>query len=204
MNFFIQPIFASSFILFKNLNLDNDKIIKEFEALSYKNTSTVYENKSYKSNSIKILDEIESGEKIKKEISLCLDTAIKKIWKYNVEHTLVNSWVSKTYPNCDSNLHTHKNFWLSAVYYPYSSGKFKIRFESQRPDLTSYDVNVTEYNPYNSLYWEYEVCTGDLIVFSAALQHKISLNSTKDIRYSLAANILPKGKIGTGDGTLII
>jgi hypothetical protein len=204
MEYTIQPIFSSSFIVFKNLNLDNNQMLKEFEELSYKTPNSDYQNKSHATESIKILDEIKSGEKIKKEINLCLDTAIKKIWKYDVGHTVVNSWVTKTYPNCDSDLHSHRNFWLSAVYYPYSFGKFKIRFESQRYDLTSYEIKTTEFNCFNSFSWDYEICTGDLIIFSAALPHKIYINNSKETRYSLAINILPKGKIGIHDGTLIV
>jgi hypothetical protein len=204
MKTIIQPIFSSSFILFKDLGLDNNQMLKEFEELSHTNTNPDYKNKTTKSDSIQVLNELKSGEKIKNKINLCLDTAIKKIWKYNIDHTIVNSWITKTYPNCDSHSHTHKNFWLSAVYYPYSSGKFKIRFESERFDLTSYDIRVTEYNCFNASHWDYEVCTGDLIIFSAALRHKIYVNTTKDIRYSLAVNIMPRGEIGINDGTLII
>jgi len=115
---FVQPIFTSSFILFKNLNLNNDEILKEFEQLSYDTTflDNECENRALRSNSIKILDEIKNGEKIKEKINSCLNVSIKEIWKYDVDHTIVNSWVTKTYPNCDSRLHNHKNFWLSAVY----------------------------------------------------------------------------------------
>tara|TARA_R110000823_G_C15734608_1_gene480154 strand:+ start:97 stop:717 length:621 start_codon:yes stop_codon:yes gene_type:complete len=203
LNATVQSIFTPSFIVFKNLNLDNNQILKELNNFSYQKTS-VYGNKSQRSDSIKVLNEMKSGDKIKKEINLCLDTAIKKIWKYDIGHTIVNSWVTKTNTNCDSDSHSHKNFWLSAVYYPYSPGKFKIRFESDRFDLTSYEINVIEYNCFNSTAWDYEVFTGDLVVFSAALRHKIYVNTAKDTRYSIAINILPKGKIGTNDGALLV
>jgi len=203
---FVQPIFTSSFIVFKNLNLNNDEILKEFEQLSYDTTflDNECQNRALRSNSIKILDEIKNGEKIKEKINSCLNVSIKEIWKYDVDHTIVNSWVTKTYPNCDSRLHNHKNFWLSAVYYPYSPKGFKINFASQRYDLTSYTINTTEHNAFNCTGWDYEACTGDLIVFSSGLMHKICANTTKDIRYSLAINILPKGTIGTNDSTLVL
>jgi hypothetical protein len=199
----VQAIFTSSFIVFKNLNLNHNKILNELYKISYEKPNFSM-NKSQKSNSIKILNEIKSGKKIKEQINLCLDIAIKKIWKYDVGYNIVNSWATKTDSGCNSDYHVHKNFWLSAVYYPYSNGKFKIYFESERFDLTTYDINVIEYNCFNSSDWNYEVCTGDLVVFSASLKHKIYINDTKDTRYSIAVNILPKGKIGQGDGTLLI
>jgi hypothetical protein len=199
----IQPLFTPSYVVFKNLDLDNTQILKELYEYSYQDTCAQI-NKSQKSNSIKVLNEMKSGEKIKKEIDLCLDFAIKKIWKYDIDHNIVNSWITKTNPNCDSDAHSHKNFWLSAVYYPYSTGKFKIRFESERFDLTSYGIKVSEPNCFNSNIWDYEVCTGDLVVFSAALRHKIYMNNTKDIRYSIAINILPKGEVGKDDGRLLL
>jgi hypothetical protein len=135
---------------------------------------------------------------------LCLNIAITDIWKYDVGHNIVNSWSTRTSPGCSSDLHVHSNFWMSAVYYPFSNGGFEISFQSDRFDLTSYDVNKLENNCFNSTSWNYEVCSGDLIIFSAGVKHKIERNDTQDTRYSIAMNILPKGIIGMGDGTLTI
>jgi hypothetical protein len=197
----VQPIFTPSFIVFKGLNLDNKQILEELEELPY---IRLTEGKVDRSDSIKILNEIKSGEKIKEEINLCLNHAIKDIWKYNTEHTIVNSWITKTFPKGYSQTHVHKNFWLSAIYYPFSQGQFKICFESDRPDLTSFDINTIEYNFFNTHTWEYPIDTGDLIIFSANLKHKIARNDTEDTRYSIAVNILPKGEIGQNEGLLYI
>jgi ectoine hydroxylase-related dioxygenase (phytanoyl-CoA dioxygenase family) len=200
MKIITQPIFTPSFIVFKNLNLNNKEIIKELKKLPYEKIHKSTE----KSVSIKILNEIKSGKKIQEEINLCLNVAIKDIWKYDIGHTIVNSWSTKTKPGCESTLHSHKNFWISAVYYPYSERKFKIIFQSDRLDLPSFDINTLEYNCYNSHVWEYTIDTGDVIIFSAALKHKIAMNNTEKTRYSIATNILPKGEIGKDDGTLLI
>ena len=197
----VQPIFTPSFIIFKNLNLNNEKILKELETLQY---TKLIEKKVDRSNSIKILNDIKNGKKIKEEINICLNHAIKNVWKYNTEHTIVNSWATRTLPGGYSSAHTHKNFWLSAVYYPYSQGKFKICFESDRHDLSSFDINTTELNFFNTYVWEYSIDTGDLIVFSSNLKHKIAMNNTENIRYSIAINILPKGEIGQNEGVLYI
>mgnify|MGYP003647160621 FL=1 len=128
----VQPLFTPSFIVFKELTLNNEQILNELKKLRYEK---ITDSPSEKSFSIKILNEIKSGEKIQEEITLCLNTALKDIWKYDIGHTIVNSWATKTDSNCDSKIHSHKNFWLSAVYYPYSKNKFKICFESDRLDL---------------------------------------------------------------------
>ena len=66
-------------------------------------------------------------------------------------------------------------------------------------DWGSYDIPVSEYNNFNSGWWMQEMNPGDLIVFSANIEHRIPVNKTNQTRYSLAMNILPKGKMGVSD-----
>lgn len=201
----VQPIFTPSFILFKNLNLNHYKILNELKTLSFcEITDEDIENYSETSDSIKILEEIPEGNNMKKVFKSCLDFGIKSIWKYNIDHQIINSWATRTYPKSQSKFHSHKNFWLSAVYYPCNESNFKIKFLSERQDLGNFEIPICEHNIYNSLSWEYQVEQGDLILFNASLQHKIDKNRTTNVRYSLAMNILPKGKIGNKDGTLVL
>ena len=140
----------------------------------------------------------------KKTFSEYIDYGIRSVWRYNIGHQIINSWVTKTYPTSESKFHTHKNFWLSAVYYPCKESHFKIQFDSPRLDLSSFDIPVYERNMYNSFTWTYTIKEGDLILFDAALRHKIDKNIANTIRYSIAMNILPKGQIGERDGTLVL
>jgi hypothetical protein len=66
MRITLQPIFTSSFILFKDLGLDNDQIIKELKELSYKKINNL-DKKCESSTSIKILNEIKGWSKIKRK-----------------------------------------------------------------------------------------------------------------------------------------
>ena len=60
---------------------------------------------------------------------------------------------------------------------------------------------IKEYTHHNQRQHVLRVLKGDLIVFPSSLRHKIGFNFTKQNRYSLALNILPKGNIGRGDGS---
>ena len=62
----------------------------------------------------------------------------------------------------------------------------------------------SKFNVFNSGNWEQPITRGDLIIFPAHVLHQICLNNSKNTRYSIAANFLPKGKIGERDGELIL
>lgn len=201
----VQSIFTPSFILFKNLNLNHSKILDQIKSLSFNSIiDEDIENFSETSESIKVLEELPEGNTMKKVFKNCLDFGIKSVWKYNIDHQIINSWATKTNPKAQSKYHNHKNFWLSAVYYPCNENNFKIKFLSERHDLGNFEIPTYDSNIFNCSSWEYQVEQGDLILFSASLQHKIDKNKTTNVRYSLAMNILPKGKIGHKDGTLVL
>ena len=67
-----------------------------------------------------------------------------------------------------------------------------------------WEIDVVEYNNFNAPYWSVFVEKGDLIIFPAHLSHAIGTNNTDTDRYSIAVNILPKGRIGHNDGELIL
>jgi hypothetical protein len=205
VKFLVQPLFTPSFILFKKINLNHLKILNELKNLSFNSTNNENdENNSEISNSIKVLEEISEGNEIKKVFKNCFDFGIRSIWRYNIDHQIINSWATRAFPKTKNEYHNHKNFWLSAVYYPCNERNFKIKFLSDRKDLGSFEIPVYDNNIYNGRSWEYTVEQGDLILFNASLYHKIVKNITPTVRYSLAMNILPKGKIGFKDGTLVL
>ena len=115
----------------------------------------------------------------------------------NINYRIFSSWLTKAAPNAFSDSHAHSNSWLSGVYYPKGDPGFSIKFfyDNKPPFFTQ----PTEYNIYNST--ERVIVPQDnfLILFFSQLRHQLMPNqSTKD-RFSLAFNILPRGKFGTGD-----
>ncbi len=127
--------------------------------------------------------------------------AIKDFFKYDIDFTIESSWGTMSEPNAFSEFHTHCNYWYSAVYYPHGSyeDNMSITFDKSLPSF--FDVPIKEYTHHNQRQHVLRVLKGDLIVFPSSLRHKIGFNFTKQNRYSLALNILPKGNIGRGDGS---
>ena len=141
-------------------------------------------------------------ENLNQEINKAVDETLEKILMLqNVNYRIFSSWLTKTAPGDFSRSHRHSNSWLSGVYYPKGEPGFSIRFfyDNTPPFYTP----PTEYNIYNSKAWTIFPEDNHLILFFSQLRHQLMPNqSTKD-RFSLAFNILPRGKFGTGDSKTI-
>jgi len=133
-----------------------------------------------------------------------IKTGVQDAFKYDVDFTIENSWGTMSQPNAVSEFHTHSNYWYSAVYYPHGTyeDNMSITFDKSLPSF--FTVPIKQYKHYNQHQYVLRVTEGDLIVFPATLRHKIGFNFTKQNRYSLALNILPKGNIGDNDGSRTI
>ena len=82
-------------------------------------------------------------------------------------------WVNYNYTDYITTPHTHKNSFLSAVYYPLSTDG-QLSFHS--PFTDSFLANLpahspAEYNTHNATSWIFPVETGDLLIFNSALLH---------------------------------
>lgn len=195
MQSIFHPIITSFFCVYKNINLDHEKIFNELKQLPFVKTNN--NTNSHITVSKKILTNLHSGKELHDAIYFHTDNFIKNIYKYKTQFQIVNSWVTKTEPNGSSDYHVHKNFWLSAVYYPHGSleDKFSINLNTLNSD-NFFDFETIEKNFINSQRVTQEITEGDLILFPANLYHKINTNISNKDRYSLAVNILPLGEIG--------
>lgn len=200
----IQDIFTQRFVLIKNINIDHDKVLSDLKKANFKIVNNSHETKVQITKDIKLLKHMKTGKLLEKELNKHIKKAIKEAFGFNVNHEIVNSWGTLTKPGVDTKFHYHKNYWLSACYYPHGSqeDKYKIIFQDMR--YTHWEIGVTEYNNFNAPYWTVFIEKGDLIIFPAHLSHAIGINKTDKDRYSIAVNILPKGKIGHNDGELIL
>jgi uncharacterized protein (TIGR02466 family) len=135
---------------------------------------------------------------LNKEISKAVDATLDEILMLkHVNYRIFSSWLTKAAPKAFSDSHAHSNSWLSGVYYPKGDPGFSIKFfyDNKPPFFTQ----PTEYNIYNSTDRVIVPEDNFLILFFSQLRHQLMPNqSTKD-RFSLAFNILPRGKFGTGD-----
>ena len=115
---------------------------------------------------------------------------------------ITQSWLNKNKPQESHHPHTHKNSYLSGVFYFKCLPNDEIHFESQtlgllksmvfsRKKITLWNSNVATIN----------VKEGDLILFPSYLRHFVNPNKTKDKeRISLSFNTFPIGEMGDYDG----
>lgn len=111
---------------------------------------------------------------------------------------ITQSWVNANKPNEFTHLHVHPNSFVSGVLYLQVSGENAgIRFHKYQhvSSNTTYTLQPkTTGKDFGSEL--FEVKSGDLIVFPSYLPHSVPKNSTNDIRWSLAFNVLTKDTIG--------
>jgi hypothetical protein len=197
----VQPLFPDSYIIFKDIDIDHDQILEELKKFNYVKLPEL-QTGATKSN--KIFKSMKSGNKLKKVLEHYVRNAVKDILQYDIDVSLINMWGTETSQSATGTPHLHKNYWYSCCYYPHGgvTDDFKIKFFSR--NLNHYDIPVSKFNVFNSGNWEQPITRGDLIIFPAHVLHQICLNNSKNTRYSIAANFLPKGKIGERDGELIL
>ena len=200
----INHVFSTPYVIFHNLNVNHDSILKELQQQQYicsKNDSARDPlNESTHGNNL--LAKLKNGKKLKKVLNEKISDALKHYFQFNVRHTIINSWSTRTHPGQQSRIHSHKNFWLSACYYPHGDESTKFKIEFFNPRDFHWDIPIAVQNEFNSTSWIQSIKKGDFIICPSYLHHQIMRNVSSITRYSLAINILPQGVIGAGDGEL--
>lgn len=201
-----QPLFTKEVIIFENIDLNHDKILTEIENIEYLPVKPKGTNLSdlmpptgtYISKSNDIFNEIESGKILNDKFYEVIKKSID-IFEYDINFKIVSNWATKTDPNSTGDFHTHRNFWLTACYYPQGKleDQFSIGFKKETNHL--FFPNIKKANSMNTDSYEFFIKEGTLIVFEADLQHRIGFNNTNKNRYSIAFNVLPKGLVGNTD-----
>jgi len=186
----IYPLFSMPLMAIP-LDIKSQTILNFIKQLSYKKNLKESEG-TYMSKSIKILEH----QKLKKEKDIFI-AAIKiylNILSYSKQYKILNSWATKTLKNCGSQLHVHRNSWLSAVYYPESDSGFTISFTKNLPNTSFFGL---DYDSPNNIYsceeWKIKPSKNVLLIFPSEMYHKIEKNLSNKMRYSLAFNINPIG-----------
>ena len=189
---------------FYTLSVDNYEIVNYMESLDYNKSmgSSTPDADIYLSKNRKVLNDL---PELKRIFTEKVNYHIKEIYEWNVDFQFTKSWVTKAYLNGFSQDHFHANNLLSGTYYPFGHEGFSIMFKSPLPQ--NWDIgNINA--PRSSMYSAKEITfqTDDnlLLIFPSYLQHKVMPNNSKDIRYSLAFNVFPKGKISKDDTEITI
>jgi len=126
------------------------------------------------------------------------------VLKYNNNNFIfTTSWATKSLPNQKSDYHNHSNCFYSGIFY-LNTDKDCGDLVFNNFNVKGFSVKPTEYNDYNSPLYRIKPQNKLLIFFPSHLAHRIALNTSNIIRYSIAFNFIPVNKIGDGDSQLII
>jgi len=119
------------------------------------------------------------------------------ILKYhNNDFEITTSWISKTEPGKESEWHQHNNCMYSGIFYVSTNqNSGDISFETH--ENKRFQIVPTEFNIYNSTSFTFSPQNRMIIFFESQLFHKIFKNNSDRIRYSIAFNLIPVGKIGS-------
>ena len=183
MNLF--PLFGDA-VAFTKINVDNNKVLNILKQTNFK----IRKQKlgSMVSDTFNFLERCSFLEK---EINKILKDYIFNVLRQNTDFQYTTSWATKTTFGNKSDSHAHGNSWLSGVYYPMGDKSFKIKLHSLKP--TFWSDRVIDYNIYNSRTWTFDIEDNHLIIFPSFVPHEILTNNSKQDRYSIAFNIIPKG-----------
>ena len=89
--------------IFKNIELNHDKIFKEIKDLKFIKAKKNYDIEISASN--KILDVLPSNKIIKKVINKKIKEVIDNHLEYNIKHKIITSWATKSYPGNEDEMH---------------------------------------------------------------------------------------------------
>jgi uncharacterized protein (TIGR02466 family) len=124
----------------------------------------------------------------------------------STDFDITTSWITKTETGGFCQYHCHRNSYYSGVLYNDDTDhrdSGNLLFTDSGVKEESILINEPlEWNILNSKRIVIEPEKNLLILFPSNLRHRISKYTGKNIRYSLAFNLFPIGKIGNGDSTL--
>lgn len=143
-----------------------------------------------------ILDEPEMCN-IKKELMSSVQKYVDNILSYKSKNSLyiTQSWLNYTEAGQHHHLHTHSNSIISGVFY-IDVDEINDGITFEKSEYEQIQVEVNEWNAFNSSRWIFKVKTGQLILFPSKMQHKVDIKKEKNVRISLAFNTFIKGSIG--------
>ena len=142
--------------------------------------------------------------RIKSFLDERMNSYIENIVEINDKFVMTQSWSTTTKKSENHHSHNHPNAIFSLVFYISSqgveSGNLVFNLDNRLREKYDFSFNVKNYNTFNSSTWEYEVNTGDLIIFPAWIYHETRENTSDEDRVIIGANYFVEGVIGTTEG----
>ena len=195
------PLFSSNLFYSK---VENKTLLKEIENFSKNEKYQQIQSDGNFSDSgldMRVLEKMTSSKKYLTNI--CNDL-FQNTLKYPCEFKITTSWFTRAKKDVESEYHNHRNCFYSGVLY---FGKYEedtvgqIEFISPIQNYYNYDITPTEWNIFNARSWSITPQHGLVIFFPSFLFHKIKRHNSKNIRRSLAFNIIPVGQYGDYDSS---
>jgi len=145
-------------------------------------------------------------KKLNTEIKKAVDATLKeRLMLRNVNYRIFSSWLTKVEPKglrqVFGGMHNHSNSWLSGIYYPKGDPGFSVKFFL--PSKGQFFTQPIEWNIFNARSWVITAEDNLLILFFSQLNHQIMPNESTEERFSLAFNLVPKGKFGKMDSKIV-
>jgi len=208
MKFFnTLPLFSQPVGVY-DLDLDPKKTLKKikkipFQPFGQSNEERRYGHRTSASKSYQVLNELPD---LRDEIHNALLYHIREVLRFNIGFHIFSSWASRTAPQGYALSHCHSNAWLTGCYYMQAHPSFEIQFKA--PVSPAWHMpflpGPTHLNIYSAATWIIPSVPGRLLIFPSVIHHEILRNDSKIDRYSIAFNLIPRGALGTNDGTLIL
>ena len=135
-------------------------------------------------------------EVVKNHMDTYVTDYLNKTLCVDNDFEMTNSWVART--KTEHHQHNHKSAIVSVVYYA-SADDSTICFVRDHNWLTTaydFDLQIKEYNQYNSTILDFDVKTGDFMIFPGWLTHKAT-NNSDSVKTIIGANYFIKGEVGS-------
>jgi len=185
---FPTPIYISKI----NRELTNKEL-----SFIYKTKLDVYKNEGNTTSN----DNYILNHKLFTELKTDLDLRVKDYFEKvispanNITPYITQSWLNYTETNQYHHKHAHPNSLVSGVFYINCHEEYdKIKFFNN--NYKTIELEVKDWNLYNSETWWFSVKTGDVILFPSSLTHMVETKQGDNTRISLAFNVFIKGTVG--------
>lgn len=188
----VMPLFPQTTIV-GSIDIDHDQIVSDLQTkfldtkyyneqdLFYKTDPYLHREKNYKDLSDNVL-------------KLVSEICSKVLYYEDVSAEISLMWGIGTPKTRNIHRHFHPNSIFSGVYYPQNIEYSEIRFYS--PHKPTILPKIISKNIYSSISMSYAPSQGDIIIFPSQLEHDTAINSTDDLRFSVAFNIFLRGNFG--------
>ena len=185
---FPTPIYISK--LNRELTLKELSIIDKTKLDTFNNEGNTTSNDNY------ILKNKEF-KNLKEELDLKVQDYFDKVVSpaNNITPYITQSWLNYTETNQYHHKHSHSNSLVSGVFYINCHEEHdKIKFFNDK--YSNINLEIKDWNIWNSESWWFPVKTGDIILFPSSLTHMVETKQGDNTRISLAFNVFIKGIIG--------